>query len=47
MHDLNPVFNPGPSNIPDRIRNAMLAHTRDHRAPEHYRQTAKPIGNPQ
>lgn len=34
MYDMNPVFIPGPTNIPDRIRNAMQVQTRDHRAPD-------------
>lgn len=34
MTDQNPVFIPGPTNIPDRLRNAMQIQTRDHRAPD-------------
>ncbi len=34
MSDQNPVFIPGPTNIPDRLRNAMHVQTRDHRAPD-------------
>lgn len=34
MHDLNPVFIPGPTNIPDRLRSAMNVQSRDHRAPD-------------
>lgn len=34
MSDQNPVFIPGPTNIPDRLRNAMHIQTRDHRAPD-------------
>lgn len=34
MTDQNPVFIPGPTNIPDRIRNAMHRQTVDHRSPE-------------
>jgi len=30
----NPLFIPGPTNIPDRLRHAMNAQTRDHRAPD-------------
>lgn len=30
----NPVFIPGPTNIPDRLRNAMNVQTHDHRAPD-------------
>lgn len=34
MSDQNPVFIPGPTNIPDRLRAAMQIQTRDHRAPD-------------
>ncbi|OZB13793.1 MAG: serine--glyoxylate aminotransferase, partial [Rhodobacterales bacterium 34-62-10] len=34
MSDQNPVFIPGPTNIPDRLRHAMMVQTRDHRAPD-------------
>jgi alanine-glyoxylate transaminase / serine-glyoxylate transaminase / serine-pyruvate transaminase len=34
MSDQNPVFIPGPTNIPDRLRLAMQVQTRDHRAPD-------------
>ena len=34
MSDQNPVFIPGPTNIPDRLRLAMHVQTRDHRAPD-------------
>ncbi|GAA0839377.1 aminotransferase class V-fold PLP-dependent enzyme [Marinobacter szutsaonensis] len=34
MSDQNPVFIPGPTNIPDRLRSAMQLQTRDHRAPD-------------
>lgn len=34
MSDQNPVFIPGPTNIPDRLRQAMQVQTRDHRAPD-------------
>ncbi|MCB1757381.1 MAG: aminotransferase class V-fold PLP-dependent enzyme [Gammaproteobacteria bacterium] len=34
MLDMNPVFIPGPTNIPDRLRNAMHLQSRDHRAPD-------------
>ncbi|GGB81557.1 serine--glyoxylate aminotransferase [Marinobacterium zhoushanense] len=34
MSDQNPVFIPGPTNIPDRLLNAMHMQTRDHRAPD-------------
>ena len=30
----NPVFIPGPTNIPDRLRLAMCVQTKDHRAPD-------------
>lgn len=33
MSDQNPVFIPGPTNIPDRLRRAMNVQTLDHRAP--------------
>ena len=32
MHGQNPVFIPGPTNIPDRVRAAMNVQTMDHRA---------------
>jgi alanine-glyoxylate transaminase/serine-glyoxylate transaminase/serine-pyruvate transaminase len=34
MSSQNPVFIPGPTNIPDRLRRAMDVQTRDHRAPD-------------
>ena len=34
MSDQNPVFIPGPTNIPDRLRHAMAVQTADHRAPD-------------
>jgi len=34
MNDQNPVFIPGPTNIPDRLRYAMSIQTMDHRAPD-------------
>jgi alanine-glyoxylate transaminase/serine-glyoxylate transaminase/serine-pyruvate transaminase len=34
MSDQNPVFIPGPTNIPDRLRLAMQVQTRDHRSPD-------------
>ncbi|MFK7761759.1 MAG: L-aspartate--glyoxylate aminotransferase BhcA [Roseobacter sp.] len=34
MSDQNPVFIPGPTNIPDRLRAAMHVQTQDHRAPD-------------
>lgn len=33
MSDQNPVFIPGPTNMPDRVRRAMMVQTLDHRAP--------------
>lgn len=44
MFDLNPVFIPGPTNIPDRLRNAMHIQTRDHRAPD-FVKTLAPVLN--
>ncbi len=35
MNFQNPVFIPGPTNIPDRLRQAMNMQTRDHRAPDY------------
>ncbi|MBO6604728.1 MAG: aminotransferase class V-fold PLP-dependent enzyme [Roseicyclus sp.] len=34
MSDQNPLFIPGPTNMPDRMRHAMQVQTRDHRAPD-------------
>lgn len=34
MSDQNPLFIPGPTNIPDRLRLAMHVQTQDHRAPD-------------
>ncbi len=34
MNGQNPVFIPGPTNIPDRLRSAMNIATTDHRAPD-------------
>ncbi len=34
MSSQNPVFIPGPTNIPDRLRQAMNVPTSDHRAPD-------------
>lgn len=34
MFELNPVFIPGPTNIPDRLLRAMHVQTKDHRAPD-------------
>ena len=34
MSDQNPVFIPGPTNMPDRVRHAMNAQTADHRSPD-------------
>ncbi len=44
MTDQNPVFIPGPTNIPDRLRNAMHLQTRDHRAPD-FVETFAPVLN--
>lgn len=30
----NPIFIPGPTNIPERLRHAMNVPTQDHRAPD-------------
>ena len=42
MFDLNPVFIPGPTNMPDRLRNAMHIQTKDHRAPD-FVETLAPV----
>jgi alanine-glyoxylate transaminase/serine-glyoxylate transaminase/serine-pyruvate transaminase len=42
MSDQNPLFIPGPTNIPDRLRVAMHVQTRDHRAPD-FVETLKPV----
>jgi len=34
MSDQNPLFIPGPTNIPDRLLSAMHVQTRDHRSPD-------------
>jgi len=34
MNNQNPIFIPGPTNIPDRLRAAMNVPTTDHRAPD-------------
>lgn len=34
MSNQNPIFIPGPTNIPDRLRLAMHVQTQDHRAPD-------------
>jgi len=34
MHGQNPVFIPGPTNMPERLRRAMDVPTSDHRAPD-------------
>lgn len=34
MTDQNPVFIPGPTNMPDRLRRAIQVQTSDHRAPD-------------
>ena len=38
----NPVFIPGPTNIPDRLRATMMAQTMDHRAPD-FAEVFKPM----
>lgn len=42
MSDQNPIFIPGPTNIPDRLRNAMNLQTQDHRAPD-FVETLAPV----
>ncbi len=37
MSDQNPVFIPGPTNLPDRLRRAIAVGTLDHRAPDFVR----------
>ncbi|RDE22859.1 aminotransferase class V-fold PLP-dependent enzyme [Motiliproteus coralliicola] len=44
MSNQNPVFIPGPTNIPDRLLNAMHMQTRDHRAPD-FVETFAPVLN--
>ena len=34
MIDQNPVFIPGPTNIPQRLLSAMQVQTKDHRSPD-------------
>lgn len=34
MSEQNPIFIPGPTNIPDRLRHAMNVQSSDHRSPE-------------
>lgn len=34
MSNQNPVFIPGPTNMPDKLRAAMNVATKDHRAPD-------------
>lgn len=41
-HGQNPVFIPGPTNIPDPLRAAMNVQTRDHRAPD-FQTVVRPI----
>lgn len=40
--EMNPVFIPGPTNVPDRLRRAMDMQTRDHRAPD-FKDTLLPV----
>jgi alanine-glyoxylate transaminase/serine-glyoxylate transaminase/serine-pyruvate transaminase len=42
MSTQNPVFIPGPTNIPDRLRLAMQVQTQDHRAPD-FVETFSPV----
>ncbi|WJY20187.1 aminotransferase class V-fold PLP-dependent enzyme [Fontisubflavum oceani] len=42
MSDQNPLFIPGPTNMPDRLRHAMQVQTRDHRAPD-FVETLMPV----
>lgn len=42
MSDQNPVFIPGPTNIPMRLLSAMQMQTQDHRAPD-FRDTFLPV----
>ncbi|MEM6658290.1 MAG: serine--glyoxylate aminotransferase, partial [Pseudomonadota bacterium] len=38
----NPIFIPGPTNMPDRLRLAMHVQTQDHRAPD-FVETFSPV----
>ncbi len=42
-HGQNPVFIPGPTNIPDALRAAMNVQTLDHRAPDFGRDVLMPL----
>ncbi|MEM8871726.1 MAG: aminotransferase class V-fold PLP-dependent enzyme, partial [Pseudomonadota bacterium] len=42
MSEQNPVFIPGPTNIPQRLLSAMQIQTRDHRAPD-FKETFLPV----
>lgn len=42
MSNQNPVFIPGPTNIPDRLRHAMAVQSSDHRAPD-FVELLKPV----
>ena len=42
MSNQNPVFIPGPTNIPDRLRHAMNVQTQDHRSPA-FVETLSPV----
>ncbi|MFT5656991.1 MAG: alanine-glyoxylate transaminase/serine-glyoxylate transaminase/serine-pyruvate transaminase [Gammaproteobacteria bacterium] len=44
MHNQNPVFIPGPTNIPERLRQAMNIPTMDHRAAD-FSSVLKPLLN--
>lgn len=45
MPTQNPVFIPGPTNLPDRLRHAMDMQTIDHRAPDFERQFVPLLGD--
>ncbi len=42
MREQNPVFIPGPTNMPDRLRQAMAVATSDHRSPD-FKNTLLPL----
>lgn len=42
MSQQNPIFIPGPTNIPDRLRHAMNVQTQDHRSPD-FVKTLRPV----
>ena len=45
MTGQNPVFIPGPANIPDRLRHAMSIQTMDHRSPDFHELLAPLLGD--